>query len=162
MAAAAGGTATPETGRHGEVRPLKPDPRPRPADQHREDPAPDGDEHGETGYPSEAVDLFNGTEDLARGGSNHAGNVHRSAAVVGTIAEPGAAATTARDQGRGISRISLAGAPATIEKAGTSETTTLLAPTTQRSPMVTPLVTVTLAPSQQFGPILVGPLVVNP
>jgi len=40
--------------------------------------------------------------------------------------------------------------------------TTLLAPITQRSPIVTPLVTITFAPSQQLSPIRVGPFVVNP
>ena len=36
--------------------------------------------------------------------------------------------------------------------------TTLLAPITQRSPMLTPLVTTTFAPSQQLSPMRVGPL----
>ena len=36
--------------------------------------------------------------------------------------------------------------------------TTLLAPITQRSPIVTPLVTTTLAPHQTLSPIRVGPL----
>ena len=43
-----------------------------------------------------------------------------------------------------------------------SRVTTLLAPITQRSPIVTPLVTTTLAPSQQLSPIRVGPLLVKP
>ncbi len=40
--------------------------------------------------------------------------------------------------------------------------TTLLAPTTHRSPMVTPEVTTTFAPHQTLSPIRVGPLLVNP
>ena len=40
--------------------------------------------------------------------------------------------------------------------------TTLLAPITQRSPMLTPLVTTTFAPSQQLSPIRVGPLLSKP
>ena len=59
-------------------------------------------------------------------------------------------------------RTTRAGAPAAIENGGTSCVTTLLAPITQRSPIVTPLVTTTLAPSQQFAPIRVGPFVVKP
>ncbi len=43
-----------------------------------------------------------------------------------------------------------------------SRVTTLFAPITQRSPIVTPVVTTTLTPSQQFAPIRVGPLVVKP
>ena len=39
-----------------------------------------------------------------------------------------------------------------------SRVTTLLAPITQRSPMVTPLVTTTLAPHQTLSPTRVGPL----
>ena len=59
-------------------------------------------------------------------------------------------------------RTTRAGAPAAIENGGTSCVTTLLAPITQRSPIVTPVVTTTLAPSQQFAPIRVGPFVVKP
>ncbi len=40
--------------------------------------------------------------------------------------------------------------------------TTLFAPTTQRSPIVTPLVTTTFAPSQTLSPIRVGPLESKP
>ena len=40
--------------------------------------------------------------------------------------------------------------------------TTLLAPITHRSPMVTPLVTTTFAPHQTLSPMRVGPLLVNP
>ncbi len=52
----------------------------------------------------------------------------------------------------------LAGVPAASEKGSMSCVTTLLAPITQRSPMLTPLVTTTLAPSQQLSPMRVGPL----
>ncbi len=55
-------------------------------------------------------------------------------------------------------RSTRAGAPAAIENGPMSLVTTLLAPITQRSPMLTPLVTTTLTPSQQLSPILVGPL----
>ena len=40
--------------------------------------------------------------------------------------------------------------------------TTEFAPITQRSPIVTPLVTTTFAPHQTLSPIFVGPFVVNP
>ena len=40
--------------------------------------------------------------------------------------------------------------------------TTELAPITQRSPIVTPLVTTTWAPHQTLSPTRVGPLVVKP
>ena len=40
--------------------------------------------------------------------------------------------------------------------------TTLFAPTTHRSPIVTPEVTTTLAPHQTSSPIRVGPLLVKP
>jgi hypothetical protein len=56
----------------------------------------------------------------------------------------------------------LAGAPAAIVPAGTSLVTTLFAPITQRSPIVTPVLTTQLAPNQQFEPMLVGPFDVNP
>ena len=56
----------------------------------------------------------------------------------------------------------LAGAPAAIEKGGMSVVTTLLAPSTLRSPTVTPPVTTTFAPHHTLSPILVGPLVVKP
>ena len=59
-------------------------------------------------------------------------------------------------------RITRAGAPAAIENGGRSRVTTELAPITHRSPMVTPLVTTTLAPHQTLSPIRVGPLVVKP
>ena len=57
-----------------------------------------------------------------------------------------------------IALSTLAGAPAAIEPAGTSSVTTQLAPMTQRSPIVTPLVTTTLAPHQTLSPTRVGPL----
>ena len=43
-----------------------------------------------------------------------------------------------------------------------SDVTTELAPITQRSPIVTPLVTTTPTPHHTLSPIRVGPLVVNP
>ena len=46
-----------------------------------------------------------------------------------------------------------AGAPAAIENGGRSAVTTELAPITQRSPIVTPLVTTTLAPHQTLSPM---------
>src|SRR4051812_46570787 len=61
-----------------------------------------------------------------------------------------------------IVRRTRAGAPAAIENGGRSVVTTLLAPITQRSPIVTPLVTTTFAPHQTLLPIRVGPLVVKP
>ena len=59
-------------------------------------------------------------------------------------------------------RSTFAGAPAAIEYGGMSSVTTLLAPITQRSPMVTPLVTTTFAPHQTLSPTRVGPLLVKP
>ena len=56
-----------------------------------------------------------------------------------------------------IERSAFAGAPAATVRGGRSRVTTLLAPTTQRSPIVTPLVTTTFAPSQTSSPIRVGP-----
>ncbi len=61
-----------------------------------------------------------------------------------------------------ISRSTLAGAPAAIVPAGRSVVTTLFAPTTQRSPIVTPLVTTTFAPSQTLSPSRVGPFELKP
>src|SRR6266487_3301661 len=58
--------------------------------------------------------------------------------------------------------ITEAGTPAAIVPGGRSRVTTELAPITQRSPTVTPLVTTQLTPNQQLEPILTGPLVVNP
>src|SRR4029079_18552904 len=55
-----------------------------------------------------------------------------------------------------------AGAPAAIEKGGRSRVTTELAPITQRSPTLTPLVITTLAPHQTLSLIRVGPFVLNP
>ena len=43
-----------------------------------------------------------------------------------------------------------------------SVVTTEFAPITHRSPIVTPLVTTTLAPHHTLSPIRVGPLVVKP
>jgi hypothetical protein len=40
--------------------------------------------------------------------------------------------------------------------------TTLFAPITQRSPIVTPVLTTQLTPNQQFEPIRVGPFEVKP
>ena len=51
----------------------------------------------------------------------------------------------------------LAGAPAAIVPGGRSDVTTELAPITQRSPIVTPLVTTQLTPNQQLEPIRPGP-----
>ena len=56
-----------------------------------------------------------------------------------------------------ISRITLAGAPAAIVPGGRSWVTTEFAPTTQRSPIVTPPVTTQLTPNQQLEPIRTGP-----
>jgi hypothetical protein len=58
--------------------------------------------------------------------------------------------------------VTRAGAPTAIENGGTSLVTTELAPITDRSPIVTPLVMTTLAPHQTLSPIRVGPLVRNP
>src|SRR3954451_8393717 len=63
---------------------------------------------------------------------------------------------------KSISRMTFAGAPAAITPGGRSRVTTEFAPTTQRSPMVTPLVTTQPTPTQQFEPIRVGPLDVKP
>ncbi len=49
------------------------------------------------------------------------------------------------------------GAPTATECGGMSPVTTALAPITARSPIVTPLVTTTLAPHQTLSPIRVGP-----
>ena len=59
-------------------------------------------------------------------------------------------------------RITRAGAPAAIDSGGTSSVTTELAPMTQRSPIVTPLVTTTLAPHHTLSPMPLGPFEVNP
>ena len=59
-------------------------------------------------------------------------------------------------------RSTRAGAPAAIDPAGTSVVTTLFAPITQRSPIVTPLVTTTLAPHHTLSPMRVGPFDVKP
>src|SRR6201999_4312718 len=64
--------------------------------------------------------------------------------------------------GYSIVRSTRAGAPAAIEKGGRSVVTTELAPITQRSPTVTPLVMTTLAPHQTLSPTRVGPLEVKP
>ncbi len=56
----------------------------------------------------------------------------------------------------------LAGAPAAIENSGMSLVTTELAPMTERRPMVTPLVTTTLAPSHTLSPKVTGPFEVKP
>ena len=58
--------------------------------------------------------------------------------------------------------ITFAGAPAATENGGMSVVTTELAPITQRSPTVTPLVITTCAPHQTLSPIRVGPLLVKP
>ena len=57
-----------------------------------------------------------------------------------------------------IARSTRAGAPAATTSGGRSRVTTELAPTTQRSPTVTPLVTTQLTPNQQLDPIVTGPL----
>src|SRR4051794_22084251 len=54
--------------------------------------------------------------------------------------------------GYSIVRSTFAGEPAAIERGGRSVVTTELAPITQRSPIVTPLVTTTLAPHQTLSP----------
>ena len=51
---------------------------------------------------------------------------------------------------------------AAMEYGGMLSVTTELAPITQRSPIVTPLVMTTCAPHQTLSPIRVGPLVVKP
>ena len=56
----------------------------------------------------------------------------------------------------------MAGAPAAIENGGTSRVTTLFAPITARSPIVTPPVTTTFAPHQTLSPTRVGPFDTNP
>src|SRR3954447_25473925 len=58
--------------------------------------------------------------------------------------------------------MTFAGDPAAIVRGGRSFVTTEFAPTTQRSPIVTPLVTTTFAPNQQLSPIRVGPFDVKP
>ena len=65
-------------------------------------------------------------------------------------------------RGHRTRRMTLAGAPAAIENGGMSLLTTELAPMTQRSPIVTPLVTTTWAPHHTLSPIRVGPLLVKP
>ena len=55
-----------------------------------------------------------------------------------------------------ISRITRQGTPAAKELAGMSRVTTLPAPMTQLSPMVTPLHTTTLAPNQMLLPMVTG------
>ena len=55
-----------------------------------------------------------------------------------------------------ISRMGWQGTPAAKWLAGMSRVTTLPAPMTQLSPMVTPGQTVTFAPNQQLLPILTG------
>src|SRR6186997_872432 len=57
---------------------------------------------------------------------------------------------------------SRAGTPAAIVPGARSPVTTELAPITQRSPIVTPLVTTQLTPNQQLEPIRTGPLLVKP
>src|ERR1700749_250282 len=47
-------------------------------------------------------------------------------------------------------------------RSGRSRLTTELAPTTTRSPTVTPLVTAQLTPNQQLAPISTGPFEVKP
>src|SRR3954463_12675401 len=63
---------------------------------------------------------------------------------------------------KSISRITFAGAPAAITPGGRSRVTTEFAPTTQRSPIVTPLVITQPTPNQQFDPMCVGPFEVKP
>ena len=134
----------------------------RAADQSHQNSCPDRDHQSQPRNPCGAVDLLNRAKDLNRCRCGHDGNVQRAAGIGGTIAKDGGRGSACLPQPPGTRPITFAGAPATTEKAGTSLTTTLPAPTTQRSPMVTPLVTVTFAPSQQLGPIRVGPLPVNP
>ena len=61
-----------------------------------------------------------------------------------------------------ICLITRAGAPTAIEYGGRSRLTTELAPITQRSPTVTPLVMTTLVPHHTLSPTRVGPLLRNP
>ena len=63
---------------------------------------------------------------------------------------------------KSIWRIGFAGAPAAIVAGGRSRVTTELAPITQRSPTLTPLVTTQLTPNQQLAPISTGPFEVKP
>ena len=56
----------------------------------------------------------------------------------------------------------MAGTPAPNEKGGQSLVITLFAPITERSPIVTPLVTTTFAPHQTLSPIRVAPLLLKP
>ena len=55
-----------------------------------------------------------------------------------------------------ISRITRQGTPAASELGGRSRVTTLPAPTTQPSPIVTPPQTTTFAPSQTSLPMVTG------
>src|SRR5690349_4044881 len=61
-----------------------------------------------------------------------------------------------------IVRRTRAGTPAATENGGMSDVTTEFAPMTQRSPIVTPVVTTTFTPHHTLSPIRVGPLVVKP
>src|SRR4051812_11012470 len=78
--------------------------------------------------------------------------------AVGDVAFQGHAAGATRC----TARTTRAGDPAAIENGGRSRVTTELAPITQRSPIVTPLVTTTFAPHHTLAPMRVGPLVVKP
>ena len=76
---------------------------------------------------------------------------------------PGLEASARRGSPYSSRRSGRAGAPAAIEKRRRRRSvTTVLAPITQRSPIVTPLVTTTLAPHHTLSPMRVGPLVVKP
>ena len=58
--------------------------------------------------------------------------------------------------------MTFAGAPAATVPGGMSFVTTLFAPITQRSPIVTPVLTTQFSPNQQLDPIVVGPFEVKP
>ena len=79
-----------------------------------------------------------------------------------TRRRPAARLQSPRALGEVDLRIGFAGAPAEIVAGGRSRLTTELAPTTQRSPTVTPLVTTQLTPNQQLAPISTGPFEVKP
>src|SRR4051812_2073080 len=78
--------------------------------------------------------------------------------AVGDVAFEGHAAGAIRS----TERSTRAGDPAAMENGGRSRVTTEFAPITQRSPIVTPLVTTTCAPHHTLSAIRVGPLVLKP
>src|SRR4051794_1074397 len=88
-------------------------------------------------------------------------NADRTAGLVARHDRVGAAPHRAH-RAYSISLITFAGEPAAIVRGGRSWVTTELAPITQRSPIVTPLVTTQLAPNQALSPIRTGPFEVKP